>query len=125
MELLITKINGLKPLALVTKRSILDFVVVVDASLRFVLFCYIFTLIFDSIFLAFCHEKSLGKSFDRPAMLLLRGSGRIAKKVLQAALKEINFTGTKFHVYRPHFKISRITKNKEFMQFRNIWKCFN
>ena len=79
------------------------------------------------MFFEFCREKSLGKYFDRPVMLLLRGSGMyywLAKKVLRAALKEINFTGTKFHVYLPHFKISRITKNKEFMQFSNIWKCF-
>ena len=62
-------------LALVTKRSILYFVVVADAPLRFVFFCCIFTFIFDSMFLAFCHEKSLGKYFDRPVMLLLHGSG--------------------------------------------------
>ena len=49
----------------------------------------------------------------------------LAKNVLRVASKEINFTGTKFHVYLSHFKISRITKNKEFMQFRNIWKYFN
>ena len=75
MELLITKINGLKPLALVTKESILDFVRVVDAPLRFVFFCWLFTFIFDSMLLAFCHEKSLGEYFDRPVMLLLHGSG--------------------------------------------------
>ena len=106
MELLIIKINGLKPLALVTKRSILDFVMVVDAPLKFVFFCCIFTFIFDSIFLAFCREKSLEKYFDHPVMLLLRSSSitDLLKEVLQATLKEINFAGTKFHVYLLHFK---------------------
>ena len=75
MGLLITKINGLKTLALVTKRSILYFVVVVGAPLRFVFLCRVFTFIFGSMFLAFCREKSLGKYFDRPVMLLIRGLG--------------------------------------------------
>ena len=106
MELLITEITGLKPLALATKRSILDFVVVVDAPLRFVFFCGIFTFIFYSIFLAFCRKKFLEKYFDDPVMLLLRSTSitDLLKEVLQATLKKINLAGTKFHVYLLYFK---------------------
>ena len=74
IELLKSKINGLKPLALVTKRSILDFVVVADASVIFAFFCSIFTFIFDSIFLALCREIPLEKYFDHSVMLLMRRS---------------------------------------------------